>query len=83
MILDRDSSQLLIVDVQERLLPAMHDGDRMVDRCGVLLQGAAELGVPVIVSEQYRKGLGPTVAGRRASKSWRCGPACVASDPVR
>jgi nicotinamidase-related amidase len=61
VILDRDRSQLLIVDVQEKLLPAMHDGDRMVEQCGVLLQAAAELGVPVTMSEQYRKGLGPTV----------------------
>ena len=62
MILDRERSQVVIVDVQERLLPAMYEGDRMVDRCSVLMQGAIELGVPITVSEQYRKGLGPTVA---------------------
>ena len=62
MILDRERSQVVIVDVQERLLPAMYEGDRMVDRCGILMQGAVELGVPITVSEQYRKGLGPTVA---------------------
>lgn len=61
MLLDKDRSQLLIVDVQERLLPAIHEGERVVERCGILLQAAAELGVPVTVSEQYRKGLGPTV----------------------
>lgn len=61
MLLDRNRSQILIVDVQERLLPAMLDGERMVERCGLLLQGAAELGIPVTLSEQYRKGLGPTV----------------------
>jgi len=61
MLLERDRSQLLIVDVQEKLLKAMHDADRMVECCGVLLQTAQELGVPVTVSEQYRKGLGPTV----------------------
>lgn len=61
MILDRARSQLIIVDVQERLLPAMQEGDRMVERCGLLMQGAGELGVPILVSEQYRKGLGPTV----------------------
>jgi nicotinamidase-related amidase len=61
VILDRDRSQLLIVDVQERLLPAMHEGERMIEQCGILLQTAAELGVPVTLSEQYRKGLGPTV----------------------
>jgi nicotinamidase-related amidase len=61
MILDRASSQLLVVDVQDRLLPAMFEGERMVDRCAVLMQAAGRLGIPVTVSEQYRKGLGPTV----------------------
>jgi len=62
MLLDAATSQLLIVDVQDRLLPAMHAGDVMVERCAVLLQAAHELGVPSTVSEQYRKGLGATVA---------------------
>jgi nicotinamidase-related amidase len=61
MLLDRDRSQVLIVDVQQRLLPAMHEGERVVERCGLLLKGASELGIPVTLSEQYRKGLGPTV----------------------
>lgn len=61
MLLSREKSQLLIVDVQERLVPAMHDGARMIERCAVLLQAAARLGVPVTISEQYRKGLGATI----------------------
>jgi nicotinamidase-related amidase len=61
MLLDRARSQLLIVDVQERLVPAMHEAERMVERCAVLLQAAARLGLPATVSEQYRKGLGATV----------------------
>jgi nicotinamidase-related amidase len=68
VILDRDRSQLVIVDVQERLLPAMHEGNRMVERCALLLRGAAELGVPILISEQYRNGLGPTVAPLEALK---------------
>ncbi|MCB2106140.1 MAG: hydrolase [Rhodobacteraceae bacterium] len=60
MLLSRASSQLLIVDVQERLLPAMHEPDRLLERCAVLLEAAARLGVPTTLSEQYRKGLGPT-----------------------
>lgn len=62
MLLNRSRSHLLVVDVQERLLPAMYEGDRMVDRCAILMQAAHRLGVPVTVSEQYRKGLGATVA---------------------
>ncbi len=62
VVLSRDRSQVLIVDVQERLLPAMHEGDQVVERCAVLLQAAARLQIPATVSEQYRKGLGPTVA---------------------
>lgn len=68
MILDCARSQVVLVDVQERLVPAMHEGDRMIERCEVLLRGAVELGVPITVSEQYRKGLGPTVAALEAAK---------------
>ena len=62
MILDRARSQLLVVDVQDRLLPAMFEGERMVERCAVLMQAAQRLAIPVTISEQYRKGLGGTVA---------------------
>jgi len=62
MLLDRARAQLLVVDVQDRLLPAMHDGEAMVERCALLMQAAQRLGIPVTVSEQYRKGLGATVA---------------------
>jgi nicotinamidase-related amidase len=62
MLLDRSRSQLLVVDVQDRLLGAMHEGDRMVENCAVLMQAAHRLGIPVTISEQYPKGLGPTVA---------------------
>jgi nicotinamidase-related amidase len=62
MLLDRARSQLLVVDVQERLMPAMHAGETMAERCGILMQSAHRLGIPVTISEQYRKGLGPTIA---------------------
>jgi len=62
VILDRDKSHLIIVDVQERLLPAMHDGDQAVEKCALLMRAASELDVPILMSEQYRKGLGPTVS---------------------
>ena len=45
--------------MQERLLPAMTGGAEAVARCTILLKAAKALDVPVTVSEQYPKGLGP------------------------
>ena len=60
MLLDRQRSCLLMVDVQDRLLSAMADRERLVANCAVLLKAAGRLGVPILLSEQYPKGLGPT-----------------------
>jgi len=65
MLIGRDSSCLLVVDIQEKLLPAMQDPMLVVRNTGILMQAAARLGVPVLVSEQYPQGLGPTVAELR------------------
>lgn len=62
MLLSRERSQLLIVDVQEKLAPAIFEAERMIERCSFLMQVANRLNVPLTVSEQYRKGLGPTIA---------------------
>jgi nicotinamidase-related amidase len=62
MLLSSERSVLLVVDVQERLMPAVHGHGRVVDNVRILLQAAGHLGVPVIASEQYPKGLGATVA---------------------
>lgn len=61
MRLERLASVLCVVDVQERLVPAMTDGENVVARCRRLAEGARLLDVPRVVTEQYRKGLGPTV----------------------
>ena len=61
MLLDRERSALLVVDVQSRLAPAMADSAGVVGRVRVLLEAARRLGVPTLVSEQYPKGLGGTV----------------------
>ena len=52
---------LLVVDVQERLVPVMHQAEALVTQVGRLIDGVNLLGVPVLVTEQYRKGLGVTV----------------------
>ncbi len=61
MLLEASKSSLLVVDVQQRLLPAMAEPERIVSRCQILLKAAAALDIPVTISEQYPKGLGHTV----------------------
>lgn len=61
-LLSRTDSKLLIVDVQEKLLPSIAVADRMIDNCRLLIQGAQILEVPVYATEQYPKGLGSTTA---------------------
>jgi nicotinamidase-related amidase len=52
---------IITVDIQERLVPSMYNPEDIVARAKVLLSGAAEIGVPVIATEQYPKGLGNTI----------------------
>jgi nicotinamidase-related amidase len=66
MHMRRDSSQLLVIDVQEKLAPHIDGGERVVERCGRLIDVARRLGVPVTLTEHYPKGLGPSVAALRA-----------------
>ena len=61
MLLERAKSLLLLVDMQERLVPIMADAADLTARCGILLRAAYELGVPILASEQYPKGLGATL----------------------
>lgn len=65
MLITAETTSLLIVDVQERLCPVMEDPRTVIHNCGRLMKGAARLGVPVTVSEQYPKGLGPTMVDLR------------------
>jgi nicotinamidase-related amidase len=66
MLIEAQKSTLLLVDVQERLLPAMAVPEEVVKRCSILLKAARALDVPVAVSEQYPKGLGHTVPELKA-----------------
>lgn len=59
--IDVQECAILVIDMQERLLPAMHDPEGCSAQCVKLIQGAKTLGVPILWTEQYRKGLGPTV----------------------
>ena len=61
MLIDRARSSLLVVDLQARLMPAIHGIDALLDKVRLLLHAAGRLGVPVTFTEQYPKGLGGTV----------------------
>jgi nicotinamidase-related amidase len=60
-VLDRARAALVVVDVQEAFRPAVGEFDTVAANTAVLVQGARELGLPVIVTEQYPQGLGETV----------------------
>lgn len=57
----KDELQFLIIDVQERLVAAMPERERVVTNVGHLLALSTLFSIPVLVTEQYPRGLGPTV----------------------
>jgi nicotinamidase-related amidase len=63
-LVDRDDAVLLVIDVQERLLPAIDDGPGVAARIARLIRFAHIVGLPVIVTEQQK--LGDTVEVIRA-----------------
>ena len=60
MLLEALKSSLLLVDMQQRLLPVMNNPQALLARAGIVLKAATELGLPITISEQYPKGLGHT-----------------------
>lgn len=65
MLLDAQRSQLLAIDLQEKMLPAIPDGDGVVANCRWLIGAAQKIGVPVAAIEQYPQGLGRMVRAIR------------------
>lgn len=57
------SATLLLIDLQERLVPAIENAEIMLKNARTLALAAGHLGMQVVVSEQYPKGLGPTLSG--------------------
>jgi len=64
LLADAALSQLVIVDIQQRLSQVMDPGELQIltRNCSILLESARLLAVPVIFTEQYPKGLGATLA---------------------
>lgn len=60
--LSTDNACLLVIDLQERLMPTIAHAEAVIENTALLMRAAAHFGLPVALSEHYLKGLGPTVA---------------------
>lgn len=65
-LMDTQQASLLVVDVQAKLIGAMHGADQLTTRLEWLLAATAQLQIPVVFSEQYPKGLGSTLPALKA-----------------
>ncbi len=74
MLMHAESSSLLVVDVQDRLLHHVHGWQRLLQNVIWLVRVARRIGVPVMASEQYPKGLGHT----NADLAKELPPGCIA-----
>ena len=61
LLLDRHKASLVVVDIQERLLPVITGKEAILQNAIRLIKGASVLGLPVLITEQYPRGLGKTV----------------------
>jgi nicotinamidase-related amidase len=59
-LLRKDGTLLVIVDIQTKLLNVIFDKEKLISSCGKFIQAAKILKIPVIVTEQYPKGMGVT-----------------------
>ena len=57
--LNKEGSVLVVVDIQEKLLPAIHDHAAVLDRAVKMVTAAQALEVPILFTQQYTRGLGP------------------------
>ena len=62
MRITKENTVGLIIDFQERLFPVMWEKEQLLKNCTTLIKGWNELGLPVVATQQYTKGLGDTVA---------------------
>ncbi len=60
-LLSADKCVLIVIDLQEGFKPHIPEWERIIDRCRILIEASKLLEVPILVTEQYPKGLGRTV----------------------
>jgi nicotinamidase-related amidase len=60
MRITKENTAGLIIDIQERLVPAMFEKETLIKNCSILIEGLNALNIPKVVTQQYTKGLGET-----------------------
>ena len=58
----KENTAAFVIDIQERLFPVMYEKENLLKNCEILVAGLVELSVPLIVTQQYTKGLGETLS---------------------
>lgn len=61
MRIEKENTVGLIIDIQERLFPVMNEKEKLLRNCRILVEGLNKLNIPLLVSQQYTKGLGETL----------------------
>ncbi len=61
MRVSAENTMALVIDYQEKLIPVIYNNDDIVKNSALLIKGLNELEVPIVVSQQYTKGLGATI----------------------
>jgi nicotinamidase-related amidase len=61
MRIEREQAIAVVVDYQEKLVPVMHEKDTLLRNSAILLEGLKILDVPLVITQQYTKGLGTSV----------------------
>jgi nicotinamidase-related amidase len=59
-IIDKTKTAFVLIDIQEKFLPIIHTIDAIIDNTNILTTAAKTLNIPLLVTEQYPKGLGKT-----------------------
>ena len=60
-MLTTENTLLLVIDCQEKMMPAMRGYEELEKKTGILVRGCRVLGVPILATQQYTKGLGDTL----------------------
>ncbi len=61
MRIEREHTAAIVIDYQEKLMPAMDRKEALTENSSILLAGLRTLGIPMVLTQQYTKGLGSTV----------------------